>query len=316
VEPANQTDTSEGRTTGGLPPEVEAELQRRLSAGPVGEGVAPLGEPPAPVLEAAAPRVAAPLAPARPSLPERLRRLGPIGVGLAYLFGKLKYFSLALKFGLPALKTGGTMLISMWVYSQLFGWWFAVGFVLSILAHELGHVYVAWRMGVPVTAPIFIPGFGALILQKRRARSAWDEALIGIGGPVAGTLAGLVCLLMYYRTGSQLMLALADTGFFINLFNLAPIFPLDGGWITGAISPRIWLLGIVGMIGAFATGFVRNPLIIILLILSLPRLWRGLKTGDVTPKGGTPTTPQQRITMGLAYVALCGLLVGLMSKPH
>jgi Zn-dependent protease len=188
--------------------------------------------------------------------------------------------------------------------------------VLCILAHEMGHVYVAWRMGVPVTAPIFIPGFGALILQKRRARSAWDEALIGIGGPVAGTLAGLFCLLIYQRTGSRLMLALADTSFFINLFNLAPIFPLDGGWITGAISPRIWLIGIVGMIGAFVTGFVQNPMILILVIISFPRLWCGLKTGDVTPKGGTPITPQQRITMGLSYVALSGVLLGLMTQTH
>jgi Zn-dependent protease len=180
----------------------------------------------------------------------------------------------------------------------------------------MGHVFVAWRMGVPVSAPIFIPGFGALILQKRRARSAWDEALIGIGGPVAGTLAGLVCLLCYYRTGSRLMLGLAYTGFFINLFNLAPIFPLDGGWITGAISPRIWLFGLLAMIVAVATGFIRNPFIFLLLIISFPRLWQGLRTGNVTPKGGVPTTAQQRLTMGLSYVGLCGLLLWLMAQTR
>src|SRR5438445_3188982 len=250
VEPANSIDAREGQAPGGLPPEVEAELRRRLSAATAVAAPDASAEPTASRMEAVAPTTARPPAPARPGLQERLGRLGPIGVALAYL---LKYLPLAAKFGLAALKTGGTMLVSMWFYASFYGWWFALGFVLCILAHELGHVYVAWRMGVPVTAPIFIPGFGALILQKRQARSAWDEALIGIGGPVAGTLAGLFCLLIYHRTGSRLMLALADTGLFINLFNLAPIFPLAGGWITGPISPRLWLIGIVGMIGAFAS---------------------------------------------------------------
>jgi Zn-dependent protease len=180
----------------------------------------------------------------------------------------------------------------------------------------MGHVFVAWRMGVPVSAPVFIPGMGALILQKRRANSPWDVALIGIGGPVAGTLAGLVCLVAFQSTGSRLMLALAYTGFFINLFNLAPIFPLDGGWITGAISPRIWLVGIVGMIVAFATGRIHNPMILILLIMSAPRLWRGLTTGDVTPIGGVPTTPRQRMVMGVAYISLGGLLLWLMASTQ
>src|SRR5207253_8577684 len=124
---------------------------------------------------------------------ERLKRLGPIGAFLALVAGKLKWLLALGKFMLPALKTGITMLVSIGYYSLLFGWPFAAGFVLCILVHELGHVFVAWRMGVPVSAPLFIPGMGALILQKRWARSAWDEALIGIGGPVAGTAAGLAC---------------------------------------------------------------------------------------------------------------------------
>ncbi|HLB77598.1 MAG TPA: site-2 protease family protein, partial [Candidatus Dormibacteraeota bacterium] len=230
VEPANSIDAREGQAPGGLPPEVEAELRRRLSAATAVAAPDAPAEPTASRMEAVAPTTAPPPAPARPGLQERLGRLGPIGVALAYLFGKLKYLSFVLKFGLPALKTGGTMLVSMWFYASFYGWWFALGFVLCILAHELGHVYVAWRMGVPVTAPIFIPGFGALILQKRQARSAWDEALIGIGGPIAGTLAGLICLFLYHQTGSRLLLGLAGIGFFINLLNLAPIFPLDGGW--------------------------------------------------------------------------------------
>jgi Zn-dependent protease len=313
VDETNRVTSNEETPAGILPPEVAAELRRRAQGTPVEP--APWLQQPTPEEQPSGPAAEA-LPPAHSGARDRFKRLGPIGIFLAYLLGKAKYLALALKFGLPALKTGGTMLVSIVVYAQVFGWWFAVGFVVSILAHEMGHVYAAWRLGVPVTAPLFIPGFGALIIQKREARSAWDEALIGIGGPVAGTLAGLVCWAAYLLTRNPLMQALAYTGFFINLFNLAPVFPLDGGWITGAISPRIWLIGIVGMFLLFVSGTVHNPFIILLILMSLPRLWRGLKTGDVTPKGGIPTSPQQRLVMGLAYVALCGLLVWLMAHTH
>jgi Zn-dependent protease len=291
---------------GPLPPEVEAELRRRQSSAPAAPWLPPHAEP--------SPEIAPPAAkPPPPEKGESLRRFGPFGVLLATI---LKYVPFLLKFGLIALKTGGTMLLSIGFYASLYGWWFAVGFVLCILVHELGHVFVAWRLGVPVSAPIFIPGMGALILQKGSARSAWDQALIGIGGPVGGTLAALVCLFAYRVTGSGLMLGLAYTGFFINLFNLAPVYPLDGGRITGAVSPRIWLIGIVGMMAAFLMGYVRNPMILLLLLMSLPQLWRGLTVGDAMMPGAEPTTPQQRVTMGIAYVGLAGLLFWLMGYAH
>lgn len=313
-EQSDITQTGDSPAPRALPPEVEAELRRRQSDTAVPATQAPWLQPApaAPQAEPAAPEAeAAP--PSQPAKGDSLRRFGPVGVLLATL---LKYLPLLLKFGLVALKTGGTMLLSIWVYAFRFGWWFAVGFVLCILVHELGHVFVAWRMGVPVSAPIFIPGMGALILQKRSARSAWDEALIGIGGPAAGTFAGLVCLALYQMTGSRLMLGLAYFDFLINLFNLAPVYPLDGGWITGAISPRIWLIGMVGMMGAFLTGRVRNPMILFLLFMSLPRLWRGLTTGEMMQPGAEPTTPHQRLTMGIAFVGLAGLLFWLTGYTH
>src|SRR5437588_4258059 len=156
-------------------------------------------------------------APRRPSWQDRLKSLGPIGVFLAYLLGKLKFLGIALKLGWPFLKTGGTMLLSTWLYAKFFGWSFAAGFVLSIFVHEMGHVYVMWRLGVPLSAPLFIPFCGAVIFAKRGGKSAWEDALIGIGGPLGGTLAALFCLLLYNVTRSPLMLALADVGFLINL---------------------------------------------------------------------------------------------------
>jgi len=302
--------------SGRLPPEVEAELRRRAAAS--GPQVAPApGERSAhDGLPAAAvePRE-------EPRWQQWLKALGPVGALLILVFGKAKFLLGALKFLklgylLTFLKTGGTMLLSIVVYSQRWGWAFAVGFVLSIFVHEMGHVLAAWRLGVPVSAPVFIPGFGAFILQKKAAKSAWDEAWSGIGGPAAGTLAGLVLLAAGWLAGSPFFIALAYVTFFLNLFNLTPIFPLDGGWITGAVSPRLWLVGIVILGAMFVTGYLRNPFILLLLLLSLPRLIKGLRHGDASPEGVAPATPRQRLVMGFSYLALCGMLAWLMSFTH
>src|SRR5205814_7127160 len=107
---------------------------------------------------------------------------------------KLKFFVLpALKF-LPAfLKTGGTMLVTIWVYAMVWGFWFAVGFVLLILVHECGHLLAARNLGLKVGAPVFIPFMGAFIALKEAPRNAWIEAQVGIGGPMLGTMGAAVC---------------------------------------------------------------------------------------------------------------------------
>ena len=283
---------------GSLPPEVEAELRRRMAAAP----------PPNPA--------AAPPGPAPNGMTERLKQMGPLGGVLLFLYSMLKYVGIGLKFLLPALKTGGSMLITIWLYAQRDGWPFAVGFVLGIFVHEMGHVFAAWRLGIPVSAPLFIPFMGAFILQKRAGKSAWEEALIGIGGPVAGTLAGFVFLALYLATGLGIYQGLAYSTFFVNLFNLAPLFPLDGGWITGAVSPRLWLIGLVLMGGLFAIGWLRNPLLLILFLLSIPRIWHGLKTGKSSTGDLEPATPRQRVIMGVSYMGLCLVLLWMMSHIH
>jgi Zn-dependent protease len=260
------------------------------------------------------------------------KRLGPLGAVLIFLLIKLKGFTVIGKFLLPVLQwlkvakltavlgkvltTGGTMLLSVVVYAQRFGWSFAAGFVLSIFVHELGHVYAAWRKGVPVSAPIFIPGLGALILQKRKAKSVWDDAVIGIGGPVAGTVAGIACYMLHTLTGSELMLALAYTTFLLNLFNLIPVFPLDGGWIAAAVSPRLWLVGIIGLGFLFFIGWVRNPFIFLLILLAVPHLWKGITRGDVSSEETASVNSAQRVKMGLAYVGLCAFLAWMMMVSH
>src|ERR1700726_3466926 len=188
-------------------------------------------------------------APQRETLWSRVKKaLAPltvIGVMIAKFCAKLKFVLLpALKFLPILLKSGGTMLLMIWVYTAMWGWRFGVGFVLLLLVHECGHLIVAKRFGLKVGAPVFIPFMGAFIALKEAPRDAWIEACVGIGGPILGLLGGLACVGIYAATGERMFLALAYSGFFLNLFNLIPITPLDGGRIAAAISPWLWAVGL------------------------------------------------------------------------
>ena len=173
----------------------------------------------------------------------------PLGI-LGVLLVKFKALLIpALKFFPVLLKTGGTMLLTIWVYAQTWGWWYALGFVLLIFVHECGHLLAARRIGLKVGAPVFIPFMGALIALKEAPPNAWIEAQVGIGGPLLGTAGAAACDGLYLATGNPLFRALAFSGFFLNLFNLAPIGFLDGGRIVTALSPWLWLVGL-GVVSA------------------------------------------------------------------
>ncbi|MBW5446939.1 site-2 protease family protein [Cohnella sp. CFH 77786] len=161
--------------------------------------------------------------------------------GLLLLLGKIKPFLLFLfKAGKPL----WTMALSIGAYALIFPWTFAVGFVLLLLVHELGHVWAARRAGLPVSAPMFIPFLGALILLKRNPKDAATEAYIGIGGPMLGSAGAFVCYAIGLWSGQPVWHALAYSGFFLNLINLLPIHPLDGGRIVTAVSRWLWLVGV------------------------------------------------------------------------
>src|SRR5260221_9718254 len=150
--------------------------------------------------------------PPKKTLWQRVKQaLAPIGVVLAIIanfFGKLYYLVLpVLKFVPVILKTGGTMLLSIWFYAMNWGWWFAVGFVLLIFVHECGHLVVARRFGLKVGAPVFIPFMGALIALKDAPKDAWMEAWVGIGGPLLGTVGAAVCGMMFNLNGNPPFLA-------------------------------------------------------------------------------------------------------------
>lgn len=236
---------------------------------------------------------------------------GPLLVAGALL---LKFGGAALKFLPLVLKTGGTMLLSIWFYAMTWGWKFAVGFVVLIFIHECGHLVAARQFGLKVGAPVFIPFMGALIALKEAPRNAWIEACVGIGGPALGTLGAGGCHLIYLATGDPLYRALAYSGFFLNLFNLTPLGPLDGGRIVTALSPWLWVAGLAIM-GAMA---FQHPsfLLIMILVMSLPRLWSLFRAKTDAEKRFYEITPGQRWTMAGWYFGLVVALVFAMQVTH
>jgi Zn-dependent protease len=243
------------------------------------------------------------------------KRLGPVGVVLALVAGKFKTVALlAVKFGLPLLKTGGTMILSIGAYAMMWGWKYALGFVLLIFVHELGHLIVARQAGLNVGAPVFIPFMGAFIALKDAPKNAWIEACVGIGGPLLGTLAAAFCEVLFRVTGNPLYRALAYSGFFLNLFNMMPVGFLDGGRIATALSPWLWIAGLAVLVAMIVAH--PNFLLILILIVSLPRVWSLFRPKTDEEARYFEVTSEQRGTMAVLYFGLLVVLVLGMRMTH
>jgi Zn-dependent protease len=210
--------------------------------------------------------------------------------------------------------TGGTMVLSVFTYALVFGIWYAVGLVALIFLHEMGHYIAAKNRGLSVGAPTFIPFVGAWIQLKDQPMNAETEAFVGIAGPMLGSAAALVCYLLAREMDSHLLLALAYAGFMINLFNLLPISPLDGGRIVSVISPRLWLVGAPLLVGLF---FWRpSPLLILIAILAAPQVIAVLRGQEHKHPDYYRTDSRTRISYGLQYLALAGFLSLMAFELH
>ncbi len=254
-----------------------------------------------------------------PTFGQKLKKLlAPLGVaGLVVLkfAAKLKFLLIPIvKFFPLLLKTGGTMLLSVGAYAMAWGWRFAVGFVLLIFVHECGHLIVARAFGLKVGAPVFIPFMGALIALKDAPKDAWMEAWVGIGGPLLGTAGAALCEVIFNLTGNPLFRALAYTGFFLNLFNLAPIGFLDGGRIVTALSPWLWLVGAVVVVGLLVLH--PNFILGLILIFSLPRLWFLFREKSTEERRYFEVTPGRRLAMAGMYFGLIAFLLFGMQLTH
>jgi Zn-dependent protease len=219
-----------------------------------------------------------------------------------------------LKFG-KIFMTGGTMLISVVVYAWIFGWRYAVGFVALLFVHEMGHFIAARQRGLPVGAPTFIPFVGAWIEMKQLPHDAETEAYVGMGGPLVGSLGALACYFVARDMGEEgrWLLAVAYGGFFLNLFNLIPMSPLDGGRITAVLSPKLWLLGVPVLMAVF--WWNPSPILILVAIMAAPQVmkaWR-FKANDPSHGDYYQASAETRLTYATAYI---GLIVFLSVMTH
>lgn len=213
------------------------------------------------------------------------------------------------------LTTGGTMLISVVAYSFVFGWPYAVGFVLLLLVHEMGHYVAARQRGLAVGAPTFIPFVGAWIQLKDLPHDAETEAYVGMGGPLVGSIGALACFYLGRMLESDLLLALSYSGFILNLFNLIPISPFDGGRITAVISPRLWLVGGPILVGLF---FIwPSPLLILMAFLAAPALLQAMR-GERTPEQQAyySVPAETRLSYGALYLGLAAFLAIMCYDLH
>jgi Zn-dependent protease len=216
--------------------------------------------------------------------------------GLLLLVPKLKLFT-----------TSATMLVSVAAYALIWGWRFAVGFVLLLLVHEMGHVIQLRREGIKASAPMFIPFLGALVAMKELPKDAAAEARVGLAGPVLGSLGALVPLGLWALTGDELFQALAFVGFFLNLFNLLPVLPLDGGRAMAALSPWMWFVGYGLLVGA--TIAFPNPIMLLILLFGGVETWRRWKQRK-TPEARAfhRVRPATRAAVAALYLGLAAAL--------
>jgi Zn-dependent protease len=220
--------------------------------------------------------------------------------GLLLLLPKLKLFT-----------TSASMLVSIGAYTLIWGWKFAVGFVLLLLVHEMGHVWQARREGLDASAPLFIPFLGAAIALKELPKNAAVEARVGLAGPILGALGTCIPLAIWLITGEELFQALAFFGFFLNLFNLAPVLPLDGGRAMAALTPWMWLVGYALLVAA--TFVFPNPIMLLILLFGgfeTYRRWKERKHPE--QQRFYALTPRTRAAVAATYIGLAlALVVGM-----
>lgn len=245
---------------------------------------------------------------------ELLAKLWAPLAAMGFLLWKFKAVAAA-AFKFKIFTTSASMLVSVAAYSWIWGWRFAVGFVLLLLVHEMGHVLELRRQGVPASAPLFIPFVGAVVGMKQMPQDAWREARVALAGPILGSLAAAGVWAAGAALDSEFLVALAFVGFLLNLFNLAPVVPLDGGRAVAALHPAIWGLGIVGLVGL--TIVAPNPILLLILLLGGLELWRRWQSrNEPAARAYYRVRPWQRAAVAVTYLGLAAALALAMSATY
>jgi Zn-dependent protease len=234
------------------------------------------------------------------------RLLAPIGAIAASL---AKFGVVLLKF-----KFLFSMLVSAGFYVWLGGWWFGIGLILLLFVHEMGHVIGPSGRAYPSRSPSSSRSW-ALITMKQMPHDAWNEARLALAGPLLGSAGALALYVLGVADDSPQLKALAFLGFLINLFNLLPVIPLDGGRITAALHPALWFLGFLGLLALVI--YQPNPILIVILLLAGSELWRRWRMRRFPQmREYYRVRPHQRLAVGLVYFGLAAALVLGMHATH
>jgi len=222
----------------------------------------------------------------------------------------------ALKFG-KLVPTVLSLVFAVGVYTLVFGWRYAVGIVAMLLIHEMGHYIAARHRGLKVRLPMFIPFAFAWTTLEDLPHDAETEAYIGLGGPMLGTVGAIAAWWLAHSTDATWLLAVASTGFFLNLINLIPLPPLDGGRITTVLSPRIWLLG-VPIIGLLLW-YQFSVILLLIAILALPHVIAAFRfdpSSSPEAQRYHDVSARTRWEYGLIYVGLIAFLAYMTNDLH
>ena len=221
----------------------------------------------------------------RPGQGRDVGRLASLAAASTVLLGKTKWILAGLKLTkmMPLVSMVGTS----FAYSFFFGWPYAVGMVGLTLIHETGHAVALRYYNIPFNPMVMVPFMGAVIVTKEMPRNAWQDAAVAYGGPALGSAGALGCAVAASATDSQLLYALADFGYMINLFNLLPIGSMDGGRIAGAIHPSLGALGVLAGGGLIYAGAVHNPIFYLILGTGAYSSGRRLLGYEVSSLGGS-----------------------------
>jgi Zn-dependent protease len=204
-----------------------------------------------------------------------------------------------------------SFLISAALYAWAWGWGFGIGFVLLLLVHEMGHVIQLKREGIDASAPMFVPFLGAMVALREMPGNAWTEAKVGLAGPVLGSAGALAVLIWAEQTDSNLLRGLAYVGFLLNLFNLVPIVPLDGGRAVAALHPAFWFLGLF-MVALFFFAY-HNLFALLILGLGGYELYRRWTRRDESGFRAyhSVTWPQRAAVAGVYLGLAAALAIGM-----
>jgi Zn-dependent protease len=250
----------------------------------------------------------------------RRSALGGVVASLLYVLAKFKFvLFIATKGGLTLV----SMLVSVGSYALFYPWQFAAGLVGMIFVHEMGHYAVARQQGIKAGVPVFIPFVGAFIGLKQQPHDARQEAIIAIAGPLVGSAAAFATLLVGQAQGGtrfgHLLLALAQVGFIINLFNLIPVSPLDGGRVLSLLSKYFSLGGLLILVALLVlVNF--NPLLLLIIAVGGWSTWQRFR-GHAESAEYYAVPARDKAIIGLIYFGLLAALglslvtTGMHPKP-